>query len=273
MNIMKFFCKFFNNGKNEEYNLSDRMTELIKKHNNKSVYYYTSCIISLKSRKLLYYVNKMSTADEKLHFYKKYNELLIKVCEKTYSYFDPSCIYTFNNEIHIVYNYDANLGYMFNGNINKLLTSIASYVGIQMNNELQKQNVDLPDLFFDGIILEFTKNEEMLNYLIWRQHDCYRNSLSNVYACYKNGDLLNYKLNKNVLNNIKLETIEKELFEKYEISENVLYGMLIKKEIYYKENETDKYEMIKRKKYTVVSKDLSLEFVSNMKSYIKNKLL
>lgn len=274
MNFFKTIAKFFDYSKKDEsmQSLSDRMTNLIRKYNNNNVHYYKSFVVSLKSRGVLNYVNKLSTVDEKLNFYQEYNKVLVKVCEKLYGYFDPSCIYTFNNEIHLIYHYNNYGNYMFNGNINRLLTSISTFAAIEMSKNLKLSNIELNNMFYEGTFVQFNKKYEVLNYLIWRQHDCYRNTLSNVYTCYKNGSLEKEQREKNVLHNIKLNEIEDEL-KRFDIKDDVLYGMLVKKEIYYKENETDKNQMVTRKKYTIISKDLSLEFSKNLKCYIVHKTL
>lgn len=274
MNFLKSIVKFFDYSNQNEsmQSLSDRMTNLIRKYNNNTIHYYKSCVISLKSRSVLNYVNKVTTIDEKLKFYEEYNKLLVKVSEKLYGYFDPSCIYTFNNEIHLVYHYNNHGNYMFNANTHRLLTSISTFAAVEMSRLLKESNIELNNMFYEGIFVEFNKKYETLNYLIWRQHDCYRNTLSNIYTCYKNGSVEYEKRERNVLHNIKLDEIEDKL-KSYNLSDEILYGMLVKKEIYYKENETDKNQMVTRKKYTVISKDLSQDFSKNLKCFVVHKTL
>lgn len=252
--------------------LSDRMTNLVRNYNNHRIHCYKPFVLSLNSRKMLDYINKVTSVNEKLKFYSEYNKLLVEVGKILYEKFDPTCIYTFNNEIHLVYYYDNNGNYILNGNIHKLLTRISSYASVKMNSILSKNNIEIENFYFDGNIVEFSEDYETFNFLIWRQFDCMRNTLNSLYRCYKIDEN-----NNDVLKSTKLNVIKNELFENDSISSlitnDILYGILLKKEIYYKENETDKNEMVTRKKIVEVSHDFTNDFTKNMQNYIINKKL
>lgn len=276
--LINYFTGPNEENQNNENGLSDRMANLVRNYNGNKIHCYKPFVLSLNSRKMLDYINKATPVNEKLKFYSDYNKLLVEVCKIIYEKFDPTCIYTFNNEIHLVYYYNNNGNYILNGNIHKLLTRISSYASVKMSNILAKNNIEIENFYFEGNIVEFTEEYETLNFLIWRQFDCVRNTLNSLYKCYKINE--NTKLGSNprdVLKSIKLDTIKKELFEKDDISsmitDDILYGILLKKEIYYKENETDKNEIVTRKRIVEVSHDFTNDFTKNMQNYITNKKL
>jgi tRNA(His) 5'-end guanylyltransferase len=215
--------------------IQSRMKNLESKYNSKSCHPYKPHIFSLKSKKLLCYINEMSSLNDKMKFYNVYNSMLRSVCSKLYDRFDPSMIYTFNNEIHLVFYYNEDGNYQYEGNINKLLTNITSYASIIMNESLKENKMEM-DFTFDSTFVEFDLEYECLNYIVWRQLDCKRNVVTLLYKCHKNDKTLN-------LTGIKLKDLQNELYANYpnfkqEIN-NLMYGTVLKKEIIKTENNSE----------------------------------
>ena len=104
-----------------------------------------------------------------------------------YNKFDPVMIYAFNNEINLAFFYNDNGEDRYDGNINKILTSIVSYASVLVSKELEKSEIYL-DLVFDGHFIEFDIDHEILNYFIWRQFDCKRNTITLLYKSFYNTD-------------------------------------------------------------------------------------
>lgn len=87
--------------------------------------------------------------------------------------------------------------HMFGGRISKLISVFASYISVRFNHHI---STNLPETYseqlknklsnakhhFDGRAALFDADEghEVLNYIIWRQRDCYRNCISTYAATY-----------------------------------------------------------------------------------------
>lgn len=227
------YNNYNNNNKKHNFNensLRTRMKHYLARHNS-NCHYYKPHIISLKSKKLLFFVNYLTTLEEKLEIFKDHNKMLIDVCSKLYERFDPHMIYTFNNEIHLVFYYNDEGDVLYYGDVNKLITSIVSYASICMEKKLSEKGVNI-DFLFNGEFVEFDKDYETLNYLIWRQLDCKRNNTVLLYRCLKQNEILDNKL---VIDKIKNEEMSKEIQDYIHIDESIFNGNIIKRQIYYKE--------------------------------------
>jgi len=168
-------------------------------------------VVSLKSKTLLKYL-KNDTGD----FAKKNEELgsnniiLKKVCKTLYDKYDPIMIYCFNNEINLAFINDGNA--LYNGNISKLVCKIASHASVLYSKELHNR----VDITFNGIFVEFSKYCELLNYLIWRQFDCRRNTVTLLYKCF--------------INNARIDNTGVHDMERcFELPDDLLYGIIMKK--------------------------------------------
>lgn len=253
--------------------LSSRMTNLVKSHNSDSVHSYKPFVISLNCKKILKYINKKTKVDNKIDFFIEYNKILIEICKNLYYEFDPTFIYTFNNEINLVYYYSENSNYRFNGNIHVSLTRMASAASLELYNKLSKsslfanETLDNSHFSFDGVIVEFNKDYEAFNYIIWRQYDCLRNTFNMLYTCH------HINTPDFTIRHVKLKDIEHEICRHYSIPNQIKYGILLKKKVYRIPNETDKYNPITRKKIVEISKDLTENFSQNVKKYLFEKEL
>jgi tRNA(His) 5'-end guanylyltransferase len=280
-------CDKYDNNKYEN-SLRTRMKHYLSRYNS-YCHYYKPHIISLKSKKLLFFVNHLTSFDEKLEILKEHNQMLVGVCSKLYERFDPHMIYTFNNEIHLVFYYNDDGDVLYYGNINKLTTSIVSYASICMEKFLSQKGVNI-DFLFEGEFVEFDKDYETLNYLIWRQLDCKRNNTVLLYRCLKQNEILDSKLN---LDKIKIEEMQKE-FKNYrseqnktelDINESIFTGNIIKRQLYYKEGVPKKEieynekqqeaepKLYSRKRLVVEHFDLVNNFKENARKYIYNKVM
>jgi hypothetical protein len=98
-----------------------------------------------------------------------------------------------------------------------------------------KHNIDL-DVNFFGQFVEFNIDYEVLNYLIWRQMDCKRNTISLLYKCVNFEDFLSMTES---IDNMSIENmlfdINKKLDKKVECDyKNLLTGNVIKKYLFHK---------------------------------------
>jgi hypothetical protein len=227
---LSIFQNFFTNNNNfnkkDENSLEKRMKKIIEKDNGKIRHYYKPYIVSLKSKTLLTYINNVKNDKEndkendflkdKIDLLQNINEILINVSKNLYNKFDPTMIYTFHNEINLVFFYNENGESIYDGNINKTLTSIVSYASILISKELNKKNISI-DFVFDGHFVEFDIDYEILNFLVWRQFQCKRNTITLLYKCLKN---------KNDINNLTLDDMKYSLPI---VSQEFFTGNIIKK--------------------------------------------
>jgi tRNA(His) 5'-end guanylyltransferase len=76
------------------------------------------------------------------------------------------------------------------------------------------------DILFDATFVEFDKDYEIVNYLVWRQKDCKRNSTTLLYKCVHN---------TNNAENISLYHIQQEMND-LSIPDWITRGHIMKKE-------------------------------------------
>lgn len=255
-----------------------RMTKYIDQ-NNKKCHPFKPFVVSLKSRQILSYFNYLTKIDDKLKFIDKFNEIMIEVSKKLYTQYDPHMIYTFQDEIHLLFFYNENGNYMYGGDINKIITAIVSYTSIEMTKILTKRSINL-DLVYKAQFVEFDKDYEILNYIVWRQLDCKRNIITLLYKCI---NFENFLDNKDKHNYLKLDVMEKVvsdvLKEKLEVycTGNILKKSLIytntknPKIVFNKENEDN--NLIVRKKINIENFYFSENFKEYLNKYIKNKIM
>lgn len=218
--------------------LNSRMREMLLKYNNDTFDGNKPYIISVKSRRILEYVNKDETSlEEKIKNWNKYNDILVDISNECYNYFSPSLMYVFNDEIHFVFYNEKD---SYNGNINKTLTTIVSFV-------TRLFAIKLNDYVFTcyGKYIQFNTEYETLNYLVWRQNDCKRN-------------------NTNTLSKYSEKNITDD-------TTNIMYGNTLKKELIYIEDKTG--DMINRRIISNNNVIFKCNFNENLKKYIYNEYL
>lgn len=246
--------------------LKARMQTLLNKHNNQTFSRFKPCIISLKSKEIIQYLNSTKCVGpaEKITQFKNYNDILLSVSNSCYSRFNPSMIYTFNDEIHMVFYNTSDYPDHYDGNINKTLTTMSSYASILFTKEFIKRNIDF-DFTINAKYAEFNKEYETLNYLVWRQHDCKRNNIITLYKYF----------NKDVTG-ISLDDITQRLFHNlkdiniiYENIEFLMHGNILKKELVYIQT-NDQINLLCRKELNISHTLFHKNFTENLRKYILN---
>lgn len=264
--------------------LQGRMTHYMKEYNGRKCHYFKPHIVSLKSKNLLAHINFLTNIEDKLESLKQYNIILERVCTFLYAKYDPHMIYTFNNEIHIVFYHNDEGRFIYDGDIMKTVTNIVSYASICITQELKNAGVNI-DGVFEGCFVEFGKEYELLNYIVWRQLDCKRNNISLLYKC------INYEgtYSVNKVDKVPLIELEKEVSKKVScnVYEQLIYGIILKKKNVFTETKSNFYKLclkddendeesellLCRKSMTVQHIPLWVNFRSNFHKYVINKLL
>lgn len=162
--------------------LKTRMEKNISKLNSAKCHYYKPHIVSIKSCQILDLLNTITSFDEKVKSLELFQNILYESIKPLYINCAPNMVFTFLNEIHLVFFYNEEGNYIYDGNINKTITMMTSSISVNFCKQLYIRGIDL-DFTFTGQIVEFDKDYETLNYLIWRQNDCRRNTLSLLYKC------------------------------------------------------------------------------------------
>jgi len=243
-----------------------RMENIVDNYNNCYFEEYKPYVISIKSKEILEYINSVQNSfEDKIQQFNNYNKILVSVSKECYQRFNPNVIYSFNDEIHLVFFNTIDFPYLYNGNINKTITTIVSVITRQFTKEFLSANIDF-NFTCSGKYAIFKHEYEVLNYLIWRQNDCKRN---NTFTLYKYFD--------SDLNGKSLQYMSKALsyyLSKLELSfdlRKIVYGNVIKKEIIYVENK-DK-ELSVKKVITTNHDILALNFDENLQKLIYNRYL
>lgn len=284
--------------KSDPNSLENRMRSIVfgYNQNDKRCHNYKPHIVSMKSRSLLDYINRITSVDEKFELLQMIDDILVNVCKELYIKFDPSMIYSFGNEINLVFYYNDKGEFLYGGNVNKILSTIISYTSIKIAREFAKRNI-YEEFIFDGHFVEFDQDFETLNYLIWRQFDCKRNTLSLLYKCLHMESVLdgNYNINNIKMNDMKTEiedTIfgksvdERKNYNKRPLYFNLLTGNIFKKRKFYKKNQSEFHkksqneEQNEKQNKEVVRKYVGVEnfymkysFKAIFETYIKKKVI
>lgn len=176
--MLELFCK----------NLDERMNDTIVKTNGKQFHPYKPHIITLRSKQVLRYLNKVMDIDEKQQQLDNYYDKISNVLSNCYNEFDPTFIFVCNDELHFVFYYNDEGDFRYNGNIHKTLTALTSYVSIQMARVFP----EIEYFYYTAKGIEFNVDYETLNYLIWRQTNSTNNNFQTFYKClYPKEDMTN----------------------------------------------------------------------------------
>lgn len=198
--------------------LNERMEEYLSQHNNKTFHPYKPHIVSLKSKQILRWLNSPKTLSEKQSQLDNYYQNVLPIVKRCYHQFDPTLIYLVNDEFHFVFYYNDEGDFSFNGNITKLNTSITSFVSIEM----AKIYGDKMDFYYTSKVAEFHEDDDVLNYIIWRQLSGKNSNFQKFYkSLYPNLDISGIPL-EDITNELMNDHIELTSFSN-------IYGILIKK--------------------------------------------
>lgn len=264
--------------------LDTRMRKNIKQYNSTTYHGFKPFIISLKSKQLLNYISHLTNLDDKIKRLEVIQDVLFDVGKKVYQKYDPHLVYTFQNEVNVVFYYNESGIYLFNGNVMKTVTSLASFISVEVSKSLYKRGVDI-DLHFTGQFVEFDVDYELLNYLIWRQMDCRRNTITLLYKCLNMASILDgecsiesIKIDEMITSlNVSIDNVEDSLY-------HLLTGNVIKKRVFYSEKnkreqddkQDDKQDenkcIVLRRSVGVEHVKFSDNFKANYAKYIVNKL-
>jgi hypothetical protein len=246
--------------------LKNRMQNVLYKYNGQEFSQYEPYIVSLKSKEILEYLNTRNLSiKEKIDDWQEYNTMLLKVSQECYDRFNPRMIYSFNDEIHMVFYNTSDYPDLYNGNVNKTLTTMSSFATRQFTKEFNKRNLDF-EFTINAKYAEFNQEYEALNYLVWRQLDCKRNNIITLFKYFQED-----------VKYLVLDDVTQSLFHKltdlnmnYEQLKYLINGNVVKKELVY----VDMNDNMLTKKELNVSNDLLHEnFKENLRKYIYNAYL
>ena len=238
--------------------INTRMENILKFYNDRKFEDYKPYILSFKSREILEYFNQpLICISNKINDLREYNDMLLNVAKKCYDRFNPLFMYAFNDEIHFVYFNVSDYNDLYNGNVNKTLTSMSSFIARLFTKEFMNKGLDF-DFTIKGKYAEFKDDYEALNYIIWRQLDCKRNNAITLMKYFDNN-----------FNKQKLEDIIQNLFHQlndnginYDDIEFIINGNVLQKRLIY-EDKT-------RKKMDISHELLNINFSENLDKYFVN---
>jgi hypothetical protein len=243
--------------------LKNRMQDLLHTYNGTEFSQYQPYIISLKSKEILEYLNtKKSSVKEKIDDWHEYNISLLKVSQECYDRFNPRMIYSFNDEIHLVFYNTSDYPDLYNGNVTKTLTTISSFVTRQFIKEFTKRNLDF-DFTIHAKYAEFNKEFEALNYLVWRQLDCKRNNIITLFKYFQED--VKYLVLDDVTQSLFHNLTDLDL--NYDHLKFLINGNILKKELVYIDSDDT---MLTRKELNISHELLHENFRENLRKYIYN---
>lgn len=239
--------------------LSERMAALVRKQNADRFHPYKAHIVSVRSKELLNMVNSIEDVSLKIEKIEAIHGALLQACKEAYHVYNPHAMFVLHNEVHFVFFYsdDDRHDFIFNGDVMKTVTSIASFMSVAVLCTLQSDmKIGPVTPMFTGNAVEFDEDFEALNYLVWRQYDTRRHIIELLYKCCHPGTGT-YKCSLADMTN-KLS----ELGLLYFLNAAVVLGSVLKK----KESEG-------RRSFVVGSFVMSDSFSDTMQRYIVNKYL
>lgn len=241
--------------------LKTRMQNSLDKYNGKKFDDYKPYIISLKSKEILEYLNfPKENINMQLDTWRQYNSLLQEVVRSSYNRFNPTMMYAFNDEIHFVFYNITDYTDVYNGNVNRLMTTITSFVSRVFTKEFMKNDIDF-EFTFHAKYIQFNLEYETLNYLVWRQLDCKRNNTITLFKYFNNNTtyMTLEDVTQNLCHNLKDNNIN------YTDLYDIIYGFVVKKELIYVEKGDD---IIARKVFNVSNLILNEQFRETLHKYV-----
>lgn len=184
--------------------------------------------------------------------------------------FNASTGYCHSDEITLIFppvdNPELTI-HMYNGRVVKLCSVLAGYCSVRFcyhinkvvsTEDSLKEHVNQCNFCFDCRMLSWTQDKlyEIVNHMIWRRQDCYRNAVS-AYGRYILGHKSTHKKNSDEI----IEMLLQNGVDWNDVPIHIKYGMYGKKEQYDKMAENG--EMVKRSQIVnrsliVVQNDLDL---------------
>lgn len=248
--------------------LENRMKKNVSKCNSAKCHYFKPHIVSIKSREILTFLNTLTSFDEKIKMLEMFQDILFESIKPIYKNYAPNLIYTFLDEVHLVFFYNDDGNYIYDGNITKTITALTSSISINVFRELQKRGIEL-DFKFSSQFVEFDKDYETLNYLVWRQNDCKRNIVTLLHKCL-HSDLF---LENDIDLNTKLDKLKNDIDEilKADIEISLLH--LLRGNIIKKHQQIQNETRVTRNIIHIEHFLLADNFDKTFEKYIKNKIV
>jgi hypothetical protein len=150
---------------NQTLTLPERMKYQLEKYNSWRAHSFRGFVVILKSKPLLNEFTKhMKNSDKLFDLHQK----MVSVCSDLYSLYDPRLIYTFNDEIHLVFMYNDYGHQPFEGNIHKMLSHMSSSATYSVTKEML---LDVNPEFTNKFV-QFKQDYDILNFIKWKQSHC-----------------------------------------------------------------------------------------------------
>lgn len=182
---------------------------LEKRCNGKSLHPYKVNVITFRSQECLDALKKINKMEDVGNIQEKLcHDNILNVL---YNRWNPTFLYITLYEVHVVKFYEENDNYtlLYNGNINKILTSLSSAMSLASNLE------------FSASYVEFDNDNDVYPYICSKQKECYRNALNIFWSkIYLKGEF----------NGIfpEMNQIEKMVNDEDHFLNNYKYGIFIK---------------------------------------------
>ncbi len=160
--------------------LNERMKRKLDEYNSETMDEYRHIVVYLSSDEIL---KKLNTND--LESIITVNMIIKDVGDALKSKYGFDEVMCFNNEISLIYNFEKqkmeDKVLVFNGNINKILTKLASEASCIFTKMINGALKDKNNYMFKGRHVEFSEAEDIENWKNWRRSDCERNIISYLY--------------------------------------------------------------------------------------------
>lgn len=175
--------------------LPQRMDFYLDKYNSFKSHSYKGHVVVIKSKRILDLFKSSKNSLEKLDMI---HSSMINICHGLMEKYNPRLIYTFSDEVHLVFMYNDNTSYIFNGNVHKLLTNVSSTMAFLISKfGLISVNPEITAKF-----VQFSNDYELLNFIAWKQSHCFSKSqemapylnVDNVPFWFKYGTFLKKKI-------------------------------------------------------------------------------
>lgn len=176
--------------------LPQRMAFYVDKYNSFKAHAYKGHVVVLKSKRIL---DIFHTHKRSLETLDLIHSSVINICHSLMEKYNPRLIYTFNDEIHLVFMYDDdNSRYIFDGNVHKLLTNVSG----TMAHLITKSNLIPTNPEVTAKFVQFNNDYELLNFIAWKQSHCFSKAeemspelnVDKVPSWYKFGTFLKKKM-------------------------------------------------------------------------------
>ena len=171
----------------EETN-NDKMKRKLDEYNWETFDEYMHLVVFLSSDEIL---KKLNGSD--LESLVNVNMVIRDVGDALKGKYGFDEVYCFNNEISLIYNFENQKTndkvMVFNANKNKILTKIASEASCIFTRMINEKN----NYMFKARYVQFSDEDDLTSWKIWRDSDCERNVISYLYKLVIKTDNTNIK--------------------------------------------------------------------------------